>query len=745
MARQGFELLTDLNPYQKSIIQSRAVKFKNLVRIRKELDRALRTAAGRLNGEILGMEGADGTIQRSILAAKARAISELVDDLSLDLRQNIISVMGDTSGEVAAIRELSLNRYIQDDTPANLQVNFTDIPVDVVNSLIQRGDKEGLMWSPRIWAQEQKNTIMGELSAAQLGGEDARTVARRLRIHMLGTGDLTEAELRDLRKVKGVERRKLGTSIRAKAERLSFSEIANASWETHRRVAMKSPVVGSVLWTLSARHPKWDVCDILATQDVYGLGAGTYPPALIPPRPHPYCLCYMQDNIRDPKEWNKRKTAPPIQEDPEEATKNLAGFGSDRYVQRQKELYRDLVRATEETRPQVVRTARTKPPPPPGAAGTPTVPIQMLRQPAPTDAYLNNVKTMVQAGINTADEAIELGELLGDRIDTRVRENARRLRDRQRLLERQEQWLGGYLQELSLTLDPALEGTARATMFREAIRKQPARPGRLTPRIKLQDIPESMTLQQSADLSQRLLDQMTDIQTERFSVVKARGTNRMDATRSVIAEARPVGPKVVDGVPQNIKARPINEGPLNTILWDTQAERAIYAGRQQEVIDALTEVSQDLPTEWIERQRTGDPLSASMTRRGFHSSAGNMIAVSDRNQTDQLKPGLPVSRPSAMHELGHVLEDLYPQVVDMEREFYQRRTQGEALQTAPGYAAKEKFRRDKFADIYMGKDYKGTAYELFSMGLEGVYYNSHLLFEQDREMYNWVLGIIASL
>jgi hypothetical protein len=43
-------------------------------------------------------------------------------------------------------------------------------------------------------------------------------------------------------------------------------------------------------WELSPAHPRPDVCDLLASQDPEGEGAGIYKTA---PNRHPMCYCYI--------------------------------------------------------------------------------------------------------------------------------------------------------------------------------------------------------------------------------------------------------------------------------------------------------------------------------------------------------------------------------------------------------------------------------------------------------------------
>ena len=109
-----------------------------------------------------------------------------------------------------------------------------------------------------------------------------------------------------------------------------------------------SPVVEGIKWELSAQHPEWDVCDYLSKQDLYGLGAGVYPPELLPPKPHPNCLCYSVDTLRDVEAWDDPRDVPGLQEQPSDVPlgRRANGF-TENYIKRQHDLFVQSVEATE--------------------------------------------------------------------------------------------------------------------------------------------------------------------------------------------------------------------------------------------------------------------------------------------------------------------------------------------------------------------------------------------------------------
>lgn len=76
------------------------------------------------------------------------------------------------------------------------------------------------------------------------------------------------------------------------AERITRTEMARA-WADGFIAKIKDDAdVVAVKFKLSSRHPVFDICDMYAKADMYGLGAGIYPKDKLPPLPvHPHCLC----------------------------------------------------------------------------------------------------------------------------------------------------------------------------------------------------------------------------------------------------------------------------------------------------------------------------------------------------------------------------------------------------------------------------------------------------------------------
>ena len=151
---------------------------------------------------------------------------------------------------------------------------------------------------------------------------------------------------------------------------------------------------------------------------------------------------------------------------------------------------------------------------------------------------------------------------------------------------------------------------------------------------------------------------------------------------------------------------------------------------------AISQAAKWYPSDWMDEINANGGILAKKVRRGYFRFTGNHheIAVSGNAVR------------TALHELGHALEKHF-RSIDIEREFYARRTSGSPLErlkdvTGIKYGPDEVTRKDDFADAYMGKDYKGRAFEVFSMALEGVYFNERDMWHKDPESIKFMIGIL---
>ena len=78
------------------------------------------------------------------------------------------------------------------------------------------------------------------------------------------------------------------------AERIARTEAARAWADGFAEKYMDDDSVVAFQWKLASRHPKFDICDLYAEANLYGLGKGIYPKNATPRLPvHPHCLCHL--------------------------------------------------------------------------------------------------------------------------------------------------------------------------------------------------------------------------------------------------------------------------------------------------------------------------------------------------------------------------------------------------------------------------------------------------------------------
>ncbi len=208
--------------------------------------------------------------------------------------------------------------------------------------------------------------------------------------------------------------------------------------------------------------------------------------------------------------------------------------------------------------------------------------------------------------------------------------------------------------------------------------------------------------------------------------------DRKKVLKDVLSEYRELGYRDGISTQQYLSSGSINVGKEKRLIeCDAKA------------IAVMRETCDYLPRDWIE-PLASKKLLVSHNNRGFCLVQDDFdtIVLSGENKEAMMRCGF--------HELGHRFEMSNSNILKAEREFYDRRTAGEALERLsditgnPGYGESELARRDHFIDSYMGKDYDGEAYELMSMGLEGIFSGSKYI-EEDEEFRELIFGSLAYL
>jgi SPP1 gp7 family putative phage head morphogenesis protein len=161
------------------------------------------------------------------------------------------------------------------------------------------------------------------------------------------------------------------------------------------------------------------------------------------------------------------------------------------------------------------------------------------------------------------------------------------------------------------------------------------------------------------------------------------------------------------------------------------------------------------PTDWIEASHAHGRILAGRSRRGYHGRGrhdadGEYTEITISGYADETTSVLSQSaRETVVHELGHRMETVVPNMRRLERQFYDRRTAGDTERhMGPGFMPSEMTKPDDFFDAYVGKDY-GTQFELVSMGYEQILtpgmHERAVDLLLDDEYIDFLLGLLAAV
>ncbi len=685
------------NAYQQSILSLRYAPLKRTAETEERVLTALQTAADQLK-RLIG--NTDSPLTKKFYNRRRLQVAALMNQLAIGLKKDISDQVQAIADEVAAIMQEETNDLLQENLRADVVADFTQVPREVLNWSADRQDREGLKLSASIWADNQTNQIESVLLAGIARGESARDLSLKLEQFVLGGA-------------KG-----LGDSVRSKAMRLARTEINNSYWEARRMSSELSPVVEGIKWELSAQHPEWDVCDYLSKQDLYGLGPGVYPPELLPPKPHPNCLCYSIDTLRDVEDWDQPRGVPGLKVNPLMVPdgKKPNGF-TENYIQRQKLMFVQSVTDTE--------TAYY------GRAPTPTP----TTEPAPA-TFGDSIRREISQGLTSEQDYIRIGAMVRaelaaeyetvknkERTETFTKEQYNDvtrmwdyIKDRARLAKKlghgQDETVGWLYEQIGARI-------ARAAHYKD-----------LTPPI-LKDLQtkldERVASHGDGALSRNDLQDLADYLSGKLKSQTAGNAGRLadnelaQVVRKTLAQIRPVGAQG-----QQHKYSPGS------------------AVKMKEMVDTAAEL---LPSDWVSNSINNQfELWAKNTQRGYYAHGERRVIKGVPTYVGDFRATMdsPTAPSTVLHEFGHRAEYTTPGLKELEKEFYQRRTAGDSLEwMGSGYKKNEMTRRDDFTSPYMGKDYF-EVFEILSMGLEGVFYGNYELYEKDQDYFDFILGLLAA-
>lgn len=161
---------------------------------------------------------------------------------------------------------------------------------------------DGLTLSDRLWRLDRgaKEALTRQIGMAVVQGQSATTAAQQF--IMRGEAvpadvaqRLTSARLPALSKAVDLLANPKGGDGYWQAERVMRTEINRAHGEAFMAAGEDTPGFGGWRYLLSPLHPAPDICDLLSTQNLHGLGPGVYPDRESVPWPaHPNTLSFLE-------------------------------------------------------------------------------------------------------------------------------------------------------------------------------------------------------------------------------------------------------------------------------------------------------------------------------------------------------------------------------------------------------------------------------------------------------------------
>lgn len=288
-----------MTEYDTQLMMARVKQLSLIESQEKLLDKTLKATYSDIQKLLDNMAvGSTDTIKPARLNALKKELGSIIDGTIDNTRDFVVKGISDgvqigTDGHTKA--GMALMYDISPDVTQMIPRAFAVLNMDAVIAVLSRTYDDNKTFSGRIWdLRNHSNTVISEtVSGGVLRGESARNMAKRLQKYLLGYEELmTGVPEEDIEARKRLMRGR--GDLRYNAMRLARTEINNAFREANVLSAEKAPWVEGVKWNLSASHPKADICDTWASQDLYGMGNGIYPPPSTP-RDHPNGLCFQTD------------------------------------------------------------------------------------------------------------------------------------------------------------------------------------------------------------------------------------------------------------------------------------------------------------------------------------------------------------------------------------------------------------------------------------------------------------------
>ena len=215
-------------------------------------------------------------------------LSKRLHGSSKEMRQEIIDTISASMRQQKTVVDMARDLY-DGYNSGEKTINQAELPkyLDRLQRAAKRaaqGDKDALREFNKALKAAQRNI-------EKLADHDAPTKALKAAYSEL----VAAAESFNEKALEKAVHTAVEEKSRYLAERIARTETSAASGEAFFAEQQDNPDVIAYRWRLSSRHPRFDICDLYANADLYGLGKGVYPKDKFPKRPaHPHCFCLVE-------------------------------------------------------------------------------------------------------------------------------------------------------------------------------------------------------------------------------------------------------------------------------------------------------------------------------------------------------------------------------------------------------------------------------------------------------------------
>lgn len=261
-----------------------------------------RRQAREIAGRIQAHAGADD----SIALQELRSLLGQVEGILLRLAQARDELLGEALAQAADYGARAVAGAVTEAGAVMASPASAQVAEEALFFLQTFVAEDGLRLSDRIWRLDRgaRDAVVNALESAIIQGHGAAQAAREF----LARGAAPPGDLETARRMAnaGALGRQVGEimtgagSPMANALRVARTEINRAHGEAYMRGGANHPDFAGWRYLLSPQHPAPDICDLLSSQNLHGLGPGVYPSREKCPWPaHPNTLSFLEIVFRD--------------------------------------------------------------------------------------------------------------------------------------------------------------------------------------------------------------------------------------------------------------------------------------------------------------------------------------------------------------------------------------------------------------------------------------------------------------